>query len=188
MGDDARVGRHFREEIVGSPSTEDVGDERSQGIRAANAPAVPEISLPSVCGAAEVHPSQEFGIHFLPAAPEQVSAAAGASVHPVRTARTWRSRYEEVKQTLWRRPSCRRLRASPARSCWVRGYLQILRQLTRCSYSACDEFSVGGNMQMTTRALAIAGLLWALGAHPAAKPGLDLVIANGRIVDGSGSP
>jgi len=43
-------------------------------------------------------------------------------------------------------------------------------------------------MQIATRALAIAGLLWALGAHPAAKPGLDLVIANGRIVDGSGSP
>lgn len=103
MGDDARVGRHFREEIVGTLSTEDVGDERSQGIRAANAAAVPEISLPSVCGAAEVHPSQEFGIHFLPAAPEQVSAAAGASVRPVRTARTWRSRYEEVNQTLWRR-------------------------------------------------------------------------------------
>jgi len=49
---------------------ESATNERSQGILAANAAAVPEFSLPSVRGAAEVHPSQEFCIHFLPAAPE----------------------------------------------------------------------------------------------------------------------
>src|SRR5229473_8305565 len=43
-------------------------------------------------------------------------------------------------------------------------------------------------MQMMVRALPMACLLWPLVVHPAAKPGFDLVLANGRVVDGSGAP
>jgi N-acyl-D-amino-acid deacylase len=43
-------------------------------------------------------------------------------------------------------------------------------------------------MQIASRAFAIACLLWTLGAHAAATSELDLVLANGRVVDGSGSP
>jgi len=43
-------------------------------------------------------------------------------------------------------------------------------------------------MQMIRRALPIACFLWPLIAHAAAKPDFDLVLSNGRVVDGSGAP
>src|SRR6266852_1703375 len=43
-------------------------------------------------------------------------------------------------------------------------------------------------MQMMVRALPIACMLWPLAVHAAAKPDFDLVLANGRVVDGSGAP
>src|ERR1700687_1434613 len=62
------------------------------------------------------------------------------------------------------------------------------RQLTRCRHHPLMKLSRGGDMQMIRRALPIACFLWPLIAHAAAKPDFDLVLSNGRVVDGSGAP